>query len=158
LAHFEPTRALLHWDRERGFVKPASDYPLADLYVCWDARAIYLGLCAQDIVEDVFYRGKTVLASERGEWVVSIPGSARPIRGRIGAGMEPVFDEPSVRTLNISGIHGNVPNVAALELPAKLFGKQRFRKGDPIEFGSTFFSHCRAYRVDWKGKFVLRGR
>jgi hypothetical protein len=68
-------RALKHWDRERGFVRPVSEFPLADLYVCWDKKAIYLGLCAQDAVEDVFYRGKTVLASERAEWVVSISGS-----------------------------------------------------------------------------------
>ena len=106
-----------------GLVKPVSEFPLADLYVCWDRKAIYLGLCAQDVVEDVFYRGKTVLASDRAEWIVSISGSSKPIRGRIGAGMEPVFDEPSVRAMNISGINGNVRNIAGLELPAKLFGK-----------------------------------
>jgi hypothetical protein len=155
LAHFEPTLALQHWDRERGFVKPVTEFPLADLYLCWDRKAVYLGLCAQDVVEDVYYRGKTVLASERAQWEVVIRGSPTPIRGRIGSGMEPVFDEPSVRATDLSGINGNTRNIAALELPAALFGKARFRQGDAIEFSSTFLTHGRAYRTEWTGRFVL---
>ena len=50
----------------------------------------------------------------------------------------------------------NTRNIAALELPAKLFGKVRFKAGDTIELSSTFFTHCRADRVEWKGKFTLR--
>ena len=157
LEHFEPTLALKHWDRERGFVKPVSEFPLADLYVCWKKQAIYLGLYAQDVVEDVFYKGNTVRASDRAEWIVSSNGLSKPIRGRIGAGLEPIFDEPAVRVVNISGINGNLRNIAGMEVPAKLFGKDRFKPGDVIELGSTFFTHCRAYRVEWHGKFTLRG-
>jgi len=36
-----------------------------------------------------------------------------------------------------------------------LFGKDRFRPRDAIEFASTFIGHCRAYRVEWKGRFSL---
>jgi hypothetical protein len=32
----------------------------------------------------------------------------------------------------------------------------RFKPGDAIELGSTFFTYCRADHVDWKGKFMLR--
>jgi hypothetical protein len=155
---FEPTLALKHWDRERGFVKPVSEFPLADLYVCWDKKAIYLGLYAQDVVEDTFYRDKIVRATDRAEWIVSISGSAKPIRGRIGAGLEPIVDEPAIRLVNISGVNGNFRNIACMELPAKLFGHERFKSGDAIEFDSTFFTHCRAYRVEWKGRFPLRSR
>jgi hypothetical protein len=158
LAHFEPTLALKHWDRERGFVKPVSEFPLADLYVCWDKKAIYLGLYAQDVVEDTFYKDKTVRAGDRAEWIVSISGSTRPIQGRIGAGLEPIVSEPAVRVANISGVNGNLRNIACLELPAKLFGKGRFNAGDAIEFSSTLFTHCRSYRVEWQGKFTLRGK
>jgi len=124
--------------------------------VCWDGKAIYLGLCAQDVVEDVFYRGKTVLMTDRAEWIISIPGLPKPIRGRIGAGMEPVFDESTVRAANLSGINGNVRNIACLEIPAKLFGKSRFNPGDPIEFASTLDSHCHAYRIAWDARLFLR--
>jgi hypothetical protein len=154
-AQFEPTLALKTWDRERGFVKPSSEFPLADLYVCWNPKAVYLGLVAQDVVEDTFYRDKAVRASERAEWMVSAGQSTKRISARIGAGMEPIVDDPAVRVMNISGVNGTVWNVACLELPAKLFGQDRFKSGDAIEFASTFFTHCRAYRVDWKGRFAL---
>jgi hypothetical protein len=154
--NFEPNLALKNWDRERGFVKPVSDFPLADLYVCWNERAIYLGLYAQDVVEDVFYRDKVVPPSDRAEWTVSIGGRSKPIRGRIGAGLEPIFDEPAVRVTNLSGINGNYRNIAAMELPAKLFGREMFNAGDVIEFASTFFTHCRAYEVQWQGRFTLQ--
>ena len=155
-AQFEPTLALKAWDRERGFVKPSSEFPLADLYVCWNSKAIYLGLIAQDVVEDTFYRDKVVRASERAEWIVSTSTAAQSISARLGAGLEPIVDNPALRVMNISGVSGHVRNIACMELPARLFGKERFKSGDVIDFASTFFTHCRAYRVDWKGKFNLR--
>jgi len=96
-----------------------------------------------------------VRASDRAEWLVSINGSSKTIRGRIGAGQEPVFDEPTVRVVNLSGINGNMRNVAGMELPATLFGRRRFKPGEAIDFASTFLTHGRAYRVEWKGRFLL---
>jgi len=158
LAQFEPTLALKNWDRERGFVEPLSEFPLADLYVCWNKTAIYLGLYAQDVTEDAFYKDKIVRASDRAEWIVSVGGSTNAIRSRIGAGVEATINEPAVRLVDISGINGNVRNIACLELPAKLFGKERFKSGDAIELASTLHTHCRAYHVDWKGRFTLQAK
>ena len=156
LGQFKPTLALKHWDREHGFIPPVSEFPLADLYVCWSAKAVYLGLYAQDVVEDAFYRDKRVPTGDRAEWVVSIGGSGRVIRAPVGAGAGAVVDDPVARIVNVSGLNLNVRNIAAMELPAKLFGKERFKAGDEIEIASTFFTHCRAYRVEWKGRFTLR--
>jgi hypothetical protein len=158
LAQFEPNLALKRWDRERGFVRPVSEFPLADLYVCWNKKAIYFGLYAQDVTEDVFYKDKIVRASDRAEWIVSLSGSTNSIRSRIGAGLEPIVNEARARLVNISGINGNFRNIAALEMPAKLFGKDRFKTGDVIDFASTFHTHCHAYSVEWKGQFTLRGK
>jgi hypothetical protein len=155
LGQVKPTLALKHWNRERGFVKPTSEFPLADLYVCWNSTAIYLGLYAQDVVEDVFYKDKIVRVSDRAEWIVSVDGSASAVRARIGAGVEPIVNQPGVRVANISGLNGDVRNIAAMELPATLFGRQRFKSADTIAFSSTFFTHGRAYRVKWKGDFTL---
>ncbi|HKX61147.1 MAG TPA: hypothetical protein VJS65_04875, partial [Verrucomicrobiae bacterium] len=158
LADFRPTMALKHWDRERGFVPPISPEPLADLYVCWSRKSLYLGLYAQDVTEDSFYRDKTIPGIDRAEWTVTFPGLTNAIRCRIGAGREPTVNEPAVRLVNSSGINGNFRNIAALELPADLFGKKRFKAGDEIEFSASFQGHCRAYRVDWKGRYTLQGR
>ena len=158
LGQFEPTLALKHWNRERGFIKPVSEFPLADLYICWSATAIYLGLYTHDVTEDYFYKDKIVRGDDRGEWTVSIDGSSQPVRARIGAGLEPIVSEPTVRVVNISGVNGTVRNIAAMELPAKRFGKDRFKAGDAIGISSIFFTHGGAYQVDWKGNFALSNR
>jgi hypothetical protein len=152
---FEPTLALKSWDRERGFVKPGSEFPMADLYLCWKPEALYLGLLAQDVVEDEYYRDKVVRDADRAQWIVSPAGSAQSINARLGAGLEAIIDDPSIRLVNLSGINGNFRNLAAMEIPASRFGRKRFRPGDTIELTSHFHTHCRAYQVEWKGEIHL---
>ena len=82
------------WDRERGFVKPVSEFPVADLYICWNEKAVYLGLYAQDIVEENYYRNKIVPEIDRASWIVSIGETNMPIHARLGPGAPPICDEP----------------------------------------------------------------
>jgi hypothetical protein len=155
LGQFLPTLALKHWDRERGFVKPISELPMADLYICWNRRAVYLGLYAQDVVEDEMYRDKIVPEVDRGEWIVGLAGSTNEIRAHIGGGLKPRISNPKVRIVNLSGVNANVRNIAAIELPARLLGRTVFRKGDQVEFVSSFVSHCKIYRTEWRGTLTL---
>jgi hypothetical protein len=154
LGHFTIRVALKDWDRERGFVKPVSEFPIADLYVCWSKDAIYLGLYAQDFAEVDYYRNKVIPEIDRAEWIASVAGGM-PIHVRLGPGGPPACDEPSARVVNLSGVYMNTRNIAAIELPAKLFGKTRFQRGDSIELSSTFFTQGRGERVEWKGRFTL---
>lgn len=156
LGHFTIRLALADWDREHGFVKPISKFPVADLYVCWNQKAVYLGLYAQDFAEQDYYRDKIVPEADRAEWNVSIKGGKRPIHVRLGPGDSPSCDEPGASVVNESGDYMNTRNIAAVELPAKLFDKTTFKPGDKIEFDSTYFTLARADRVEWKGKFTLR--
>jgi hypothetical protein len=153
-ASFTAGSALRHWDRERGFIRPWSEFPIADLYVCWSPRAIYLGLYGFDIIEDAYYRNKSVPKEERAQWSVKL-GNGPEIRARIGAGREAIVSDPTVRLENLSGLNLNVRNVAILELPAARFGRKRFRAGDTIDLNTTLLTHAQAYRVDWKGTFQL---
>jgi hypothetical protein len=155
-ADFEPTRALKAWDRERGFVKASTREPLADLYLCWDARGLYLGLYAVDIIEDAYYRSRSVPKQDRPLWDVRVAG-AKPFRARLGAGREPVPSAPGLRLEHLSGLNLNVRTVTALELPASWLGRPRLQAGDVIELDSSLTSHCRAYRTAWRGRFVLSG-
>ena len=155
MGQFKPTLALKDWDRARGFVRPASEAPMADLYLAWSEKAIYVGLYAQDVVEDAYYRDKVVPADERAHWTITIVSAKKEIHSRIGAGVEPSVDEPDARVVNVSGLMWNVRNIAAMELPAKLFGKERFKPGDKIELSSTFLAHGRGYSNDWRGSFTL---
>lgn len=45
-----------------------------------------------------------------------------------------------------------------MELPARVFGKKRFKAGDVISFSSTFLTHCRAYHVEWNATLILQGK
>jgi hypothetical protein len=154
-ADFVPTRALKCWDRERGFVKPSSQFPLSDLYACWNRKSLYLGLYAFDIVEAAYYRDSAVPKIDRALWTVQVDG--REIaRARIGAGREPLVNDPRVRVENLSGLDLNVRNIAVIELPATLVGRRQFKAGDSVELDCTLLTHCGAYRMTWKGSFTLR--
>src|SRR5262249_48690324 len=137
------------------FVKPSSEFPLADLYVCWTPQALYLGLYALDIIEEAYYRSRSVPKNDRPLWTVAVP-DREPVRARLGGGREPIVSDPTVRLQNLSGLNANVRNVAALELPASRFGRERFQAGDVVQFSSTLLSHGQAYRVEWQGRFTLR--
>jgi hypothetical protein len=153
LGQFLPTLALKNWDRERGFVKPSSDFPLADLYVCWDADAVYVGLYAQDVPENDYYKNNRPPEMDCAEWLIRVGDRDKPIRVRLGPGVGQGCDEPGVTIAQFSAY--NSRDVAAVALSAKSFGKTRFKRGDTLELASTFFSHCRADRADWKGKLTL---
>ena len=82
--------------------------------------------------------------------------SFEPVRARLGAGREPIVSDATVRLQNLSGLDLNVRNVAVLEWPARRVGKDRFQGGDTIELSVSLQTHAQAYRVEWKGTFVLK--
>jgi hypothetical protein len=154
-AHFRPREAMLDWDRERGFVPPASEESLSDLYLCWSPTALYLGLYSLDIVEPAYYRGASVPKADRALLTVAV-GSRELLRARLGAGREPLWNDPRIRVENSSGVNHNVGNVAALELPAALCDRERFAAGEVIDLHVTLQTHAGARRVAWTGSFGLR--
>ncbi|WP_263368731.1 hypothetical protein [Edaphobacter bradus] len=158
LGQFQLTLALKNWDRERGFVEPASDKPLADLYISWDQHAIYLGLYAQDMIEDAYYQDKKIHPDDRPEWTVTLGPSHKEIRARVGASMVATVNEPSVQVVTVQGKNLRVQNVAAMRLPAQLFGKESFHAGDKVEIASDLAAYLDAYQVSWKGTFTLAGK
>jgi hypothetical protein len=158
LGRFIPLLALKDWDRERGFVPSVSPFPIADLYLCWDKAGIYVGVYAQDYAETDYYRGKIIPECDHAEWIVSPGGNGKAIHARLGPGGPARCDEPAVRLVNIAGEYLKTRNIAAMQLPASLFGRKQLKRGDEIELASTFFTHARGDRVEWKGKFTLRGK
>ena len=157
-ADFELTRALKHWDRERGFVPPASPLAVADLCACWSPAALYLGLYCHDFVEDAYYPDKRVPKRDRMLWTVILGGAGgTEVRARLGAAHDPVVSDERVRVENLSGTDLKVRNVAALKLPASLLGRDALREGDSVRVSSSLATHCAAYAVSWRGEFKLSG-
>jgi hypothetical protein len=154
LSDFSESHALKRWNRERGFVPPTTPFPVADLYVCWTPEALYLGLYALDIVEDAYYRDRSVPKNDRAQWLVEVEGSPA-VRVRLGAGREAVASDPALRVEHLPSLNLKVRNVAAMEVPASRLGLSGFKVGDTISLNSTLLTHCQAYRVQWKGTFRL---
>ena len=78
-----------------------------------------------------------------------------PLRARIGAGREPLVNDPAVRVENLSGVDLNVRNIAAVELPARRAGVASFKAGDTVRLAVTLRTHLGAYQVAWRGTFPL---
>ncbi len=153
-ARFDLAHALGEWDRERGFVPAESTAPMADLYVAWNPRALCLGMFGLDIVESAYYRSTSMPKVDRALWNVAIDG--KPIvRARIGAGREALTSDERVRVESLSGMDVEVRNVAAMEIPASVLGKNGFARGDTVDLDIEWITHARAYRVAWRGKFHL---
>jgi hypothetical protein len=127
---------------------------LGDLYLCWDDRALYLGLYVTDIVEPAYYRSASIPKQDRALWTVSLDGREL-VRARIGAGREPLLNEPRMRLENLSGVSLNVRNIAILEVPASLLGRSELRAGDRLALDTVLLTHGRAYRQQWSGAFSL---
>jgi hypothetical protein len=153
-ADFSATRALKHWDRERGFVKPSIPFPVGDLYICWSPRAIYLGICALDIVEDAYYRDRSIPKNDRARWLVEI-GGGKSVSVRLGAGREAIPSDSDVRIAHLPALNLKVQNIAAMELTAEKLGREPFKAGDTLTLQSTLWTHGQAYRLEWNGTFRL---
>ncbi len=156
LGGFSSPDALLHWDRERGFVPVREATALADLYLAWTPRALYVGLYSLDTVEAAYYRTAAVPKVDRPLWTVRIQGG-ESVQARIGAGREPLSNRPEIRIVNRSGLGHDVSNVAAMEIPMNVNGGRRLKAGDWIELESVFTTHARGGQVSWRGRFQLSG-
>jgi hypothetical protein len=155
MADVKPMLAMARWDRERGFVSPASRFPTADLYLCWDADAVYLGLYAMDVVEDRYYRDRRVPEEDRMAWLVRVSGEREPVRVRLGAGRAPAVARAGVTVANPDSSGPDVRSAAIMRLPAAIWHRPRLRAGDKIAFTATLFTHGQPYRVEWAGSFTL---
>jgi hypothetical protein len=153
-ADFAIMTALKNWNRQRGFVPSSSPHPLADLYVCWKPEALYVGLYGFDYVERSYYADGRIVDADRAIWQVGL-AKGKPTTIRLGAGMPPVSDDSRVRVECLSGLVQQARVIAILEAPATRFGKTRLRPGDTVELSSSFTTHGRAYRYEWKGSFRL---
>jgi hypothetical protein len=155
LGDFTPNLALREWDRKRGFVPPTSRFPLADLYLAWDAEALYLGLLTLDPIEDALYRDGRVPEEDRIEWSVGIDGLATPIRLRLGDGRPASGAPGGVAAVSLSGKEVSVRVVAGLRVPARHLGRERLAAGDMLRLQIGLTTYARAERFEWAGEFPL---
>jgi hypothetical protein len=130
---------------------------VADLYLCWDQNALYLGLLAMDVVEDDYYKDRQIPEVDRMEWVIRLKGQPKPIHVRLGAGREATVAGDGVSVKSLTGIGHHTRQVAVMRVPAAWFGRAKLAAGEPFSLSSVLLTHARAYRVEWRGEFKLAG-
>ncbi|HEX3598703.1 MAG TPA: hypothetical protein VHU84_01100 [Lacipirellulaceae bacterium] len=154
LGQFQAMTALKNWDRERGFVPSSTENPVGDLYVCWTPEALHIATYVIDIAEPNYYKSGEIPEADRAKWKVQV-NTENPITMRIGAGKDPVIDNPTIRIASLSGTYHNVRCITAIAVPAKELGKQQFEAGDHIALKSSFDTLGRAEHMEWNGEFEL---
>jgi hypothetical protein len=107
-----------------------------------------------DIVEPDYYHDSEIPDIDRAIWSVRV-GEKEPVTVRVGAGKQPIASDAAVRVKSRSGTYHQVRCITVMELPAERLGKSRLEPGDRIELESSFTTHARADRIDWKGTFTL---
>lgn len=154
LGNHTPMSGLLNWNRGRGFVPPSSKSAVADLYLCWDSKALYAGVFVMDISEGSYYQKGIVPEEDRMEWMIN-PDDGTTLRARMGSGRKSIAYNSGLQIYDLSGLDDLVRGKYAVELPARLFGRKRFAAGDHIRLTSSLFTQGRAYKVEWHGNFIL---
>ena len=154
LANFRFMEALKHWDRERGFVPATSKAPLGDMYVCWDAENVFVGLYAFDPVESECYDGGSAPDADRAVWRIKL-GVAEVITVRLGGGRPPVASDPALRVECLSGLDQDVRLIAAIQIPADRMGRDRLEQGDAIDLESSLVTHGGVHEYQWQATMPL---
>jgi hypothetical protein len=149
---------LSNWDRIHGFVKPETDLPSADMYVCWSKDTLYIAVYGIDIVEKEYYRDNIIPEEDRMELVLKIGGNKDNLKIRLGSGRKPEWDEKSIDVFNSSGIFLTVNNITVVKIPAKLFGKKMFKAGDSIKLSANLTTFARSSFSKWDINYKLAGR
>lgn len=155
MAHNGLMAAMAHWDRERGFVPPSSEQAVADMYACWSADALYLGLSAMDPAEPGYYAGKKIPEEDRLEWSIRLPGHVAPVRIRLGARRPPSVSGAVITVVDGSGQDRDVRTIAIARIPAALLGERALSAGDAVGISSAVTTLARARSIGWRGAYRL---
>ncbi|HYK90848.1 MAG TPA: hypothetical protein VE398_18890 [Acidobacteriota bacterium] len=143
------------WDRKRGFVPCATPFPLADLYVCWDPQALYLGVYCVFPEEAGYYRDDRMPDADRTEWIVQIAGDHAPIRIPMG-----IDADYAAQDIQVKARHGSLTkNAAIVRIPVRrLNGSEgRLAPGQAVRFTATLTTQARAHTMTWRADLKLAG-
>lgn len=146
-APVQPMKGLKAWDRVRGFVPPQTKLPTADLYTCWDADNLYLGLFAMDFIDEKLYEGERLPESERSLWTIKIGGMTQPITVRFGGkGQKVQANHSDVEATELSGLKHSV----MIRIPRRLFHHAALTEQTTIDLNASLSLHSRSAWLTWK--------
>jgi len=144
----DPMSGLKGWERERGFIPPASGFPFADLYACADSQALYLGLHEMEYMDPSIYPGFVAPKSELPCWTVSVNGCV-PIHVRFLGKAKPSVDRSGIALT----ANPNLKTSLMLKIPWRTLGLDKAPGQVQIVSGLT--SHSRGFSMSWRAEEKL---
>lgn len=141
IAPTKPLDSLLHWPRDKGWIRPNESVAFGDLYTCCNNEYLYLGLHAMDFVYDGLYDNKTVPESERPFLDLSLNNKAS-IKVRFMAGRPATVDGPAG---TLVAEQPGVKHVVILAIPWSSLGLSH-----QVTIAGTLYQHSKASRMSWK--------
>ncbi len=147
---------LQNWDRLHGFVKPASNVSLFDMYLCWNPDTLYIGLYGDDVVEKEFYKDNIIPEIDRAELTLRFEDNDLPINVKLGSSRKPVWNCSDIDVFNSSGLFLSVRNITIVKIPAKFLGRENFSPDDRVKYDAELSTFARAYNFKWNIDFPLK--
>ncbi len=153
-ARGDPLSGLRSWDRASAFVPGRSLIPIADLYVCWDAKHLYLAVFTEEFADTKLYAGGKIPLKERMTWTIALGGSRKPIRIRFGAGGHMSVGSDVIEYKTVAA---GTRLTALIAFSPEQAGMAKFTAGSAFPLHASLTSHGHAERMEWETNLRLAG-
>lgn len=141
------------WDREASWIPPDSDYPVADLYLCWQTSHLLVAIHGSDWGDGSLYAGQKIPREERMQCRLSLH-AAEGAEFTIWFGdTQPT--EGSDPRLEFKNWNVATRYTVILRVPASMLGCAKFQRGDRVQLQAHFFTHSRAEQTTWSRLLTL---
>jgi hypothetical protein len=148
-------RILKNWDRTTGFIPAMTPAPTADLYLCWQPDALFMALCAEDVVEKRWYRDKTIPETDRMALTVTIR-DRKIVTLRLGGGRSTAAGARGAEVLYSRTLPRTLRHYTVIRLPAGLWGHAQLKPGDRIPCSVELQTLARAHAIRWQATSRLQ--
>lgn len=151
----QPLDGVHTWDTAASWVPPQSEYPVADMYLCWQPSHLFIAVHASDWVDASLYPQAIIPRDERMQCRLDL-------RMATEAECTVWFGDNQPTEISNQQIEVQSWNVATrytvvLKIPAPLLGKAEIRHGDEIHVKATLYTHSRAEQTAWDNQVIADG-
>ncbi len=154
-ANSQALAGLHTWDKRSALVLPDSEYPVADLYVCWEPSRLLVAVHASDWLDASLYPLQKVPREERMQCSLRLQAEEQ-MQVTVWFGdsqpAEVSDDRVECQIWNVATRH-----TAILAIPARLLSKGDLRRGDTIHLEARFSTHSRAESTNWSKQITIGG-
>ncbi len=151
----QPLEGLHSWDKAASWIPPSSEYPVADLYLCWQPSHLFIAIHASDWADASLYPQGKVPREERMQCKLSLRAAEEADYTVWFGDDQPV--ETSSSRIEVKSWNVATRYTVVLQVPARELGWAEIRQGNRIHVKATLSTHSRAERTTWDRQIVCSG-